>query len=176
MELKPIQIGNFSFRFNPYEFKTYLSSKLCEYNLPFSDYSLTVDNKNVSETIIAKGEFFGNNAYDDFKRLYNLFMQKKSQVLIHPLYSPCYVYFKNLQLLQAPLENYIKYQFELVKIGDLDLKDELLKNTTNKYYVKSGETLFDISAKTGVDIDTIYEKNDITDPFNLTEGEIIIIE
>ena len=59
-----------------------------------------------------EGEFFGAGAYDQFKRLLEVFEQDGAGVLIHPAWQSSKALFTSLKLTQEPRENYVAYSFE----------------------------------------------------------------
>lgn len=61
--------------------------------------------------ITGQGVFFGENAFDNFKQLSQLFEDKEPGNLKHPLWGIRYCYFTGLEMLQEPKENCVSYQF-----------------------------------------------------------------
>lgn len=61
--------------------------------------------------ITGKGTFFGETAFEDFKRLAALFEDAEPGNLEHPLWGIRYCYFTGLELTQEPRENCISYAF-----------------------------------------------------------------
>ena len=62
--------------------------------------------------IPGKGTFYGENAYDEFRRLANVFESGDPGNLQHPLWGIRYCYFTGLELTQEPRDNYVSYKFE----------------------------------------------------------------
>ncbi len=63
-------------------------------------------------TLRGEGEFFGTGAYDQFKRLMEVFEQDGAGVLIHPAWRCSKALFTSLKLTQEPREDYVAYSFE----------------------------------------------------------------
>lgn len=61
--------------------------------------------------ITGSGAFFGENAFDQFKKLALLFEEEDAGNLEHPIWGIRYCYFTGLELIQEPRENYISYKF-----------------------------------------------------------------
>ena len=65
--------------------------------------------------ITGKGTFYGENAYDNFRQLANLFESGEPGNLQHPLWGIRYCYFTGLELTQEPKENCVTYQFQFTQ-------------------------------------------------------------
>ena len=65
----------------------------------------------MQQVITGSGTFFGETAYEDFRRLAELFEDGTPGNLEHPLWGIRYCYFTGLELTQEPRENCISYQF-----------------------------------------------------------------
>ncbi|MBQ3497418.1 MAG: DNA circularization N-terminal domain-containing protein, partial [Oscillospiraceae bacterium] len=59
-----------------------------------------------------EGEFVGEGAYDEFKRLATVFYEGGAGQLIHPVWQTANAYFTALRLVQRPLVDYVQYSFE----------------------------------------------------------------
>jgi len=62
--------------------------------------------------ITGSGVFFGEDAYERFRALTELFEDKEPGNLKHPLWGVRYCYFTGLELTQEPRDNCISYKFE----------------------------------------------------------------
>lgn len=62
--------------------------------------------------ITGSGTFFGETAYEDARKLAELFEDGEAGGLYHPLWGTRYCYFTGLELNQAPGENRVSYQFQ----------------------------------------------------------------
>ncbi len=65
----------------------------------------------LKRTISGSGVFYGENAYDSYKRLMNLFGDPTPGNLQHPVWGIFYCYFTGLEMTQEPEENRISYSF-----------------------------------------------------------------
>ena len=61
--------------------------------------------------ITGSGTFFGDAAYEDFRKLAKLFEDGEAGNLEHPLWGIRYCYFTGLELTQEPRENCVSYAF-----------------------------------------------------------------
>lgn len=59
-----------------------------------------------------EGEFVGDGAYDEFRKLANVFYSPGSGMLIHPVWQPSKAHFVKLELTQQPRSDYVAYRFE----------------------------------------------------------------
>ena len=66
----------------------------------------------VKRTVTGTGVFFGTTAYEDFKKLIELFKEETCGPLVHPVWGSCNMYFTELELTQEPKGNYVAYKFE----------------------------------------------------------------
>ncbi len=62
-------------------------------------------------TVTGTGTFTGTTAYSDFQVLAGLFSQTTVGALYHPIWGVTQAYFTELELTQAPRENYVAYRF-----------------------------------------------------------------
>lgn len=63
-------------------------------------------------TVRGSGVFFGENAYERFRALAELFEDGEPGNLEHPVWGIRYCYFTGLELTQEPREDYVSYTFE----------------------------------------------------------------
>jgi len=121
-----------------------------------------------------EGEFAGEGAYAEFLKLAELFEEDTPGILIHPLFTLPSAYFVSLTLLQKPLPNFVAYSFEfwdssalsaagggaLSSRGENPVTVVQRAETTPVYRtVRQGETLWSISALTGVSPEEIVALN-----------------
>jgi len=61
--------------------------------------------------ITGSGVFYGEGAFDQFKKLAKLFESTTPGNLEHPVWGIRYCYFTGLEMTQEPKENYVSYRF-----------------------------------------------------------------
>lgn len=66
----------------------------------------------MKQKITGKGVFFGENAFETFRALAEVFSEEEAGDLDHPLWGIRHCYFTKLELTQEPKENYVSYTFE----------------------------------------------------------------
>lgn len=62
--------------------------------------------------ITGSGVFFGEDAFQQFEALADLFAEGEAGDLLHPVWGRRYCYLTRLQLTQEPRDNYVSYSFE----------------------------------------------------------------
>jgi len=65
----------------------------------------------MQRVITGTGVFFGETAYEDFRRLAKLFEEEEPGDLELPLWGIRYCYFTGLELIQEPRTDCVSYQF-----------------------------------------------------------------
>lgn len=65
----------------------------------------------VKRVITGSGAFYGEGAFDQFKKLAKLFESKTPGNLEHPVWGIRYCYFTGLEMTQEPREDYVSYRF-----------------------------------------------------------------
>ena len=120
-----------------------------------------------------EGEFTGEKAYDNFKKLAQVFEEGGSGTLVHPVWQLTKAFFVSLTLKQEPRENYVAYTFEFwedVSSGSVFEKvssgaDESAQTDSNvqtgeRYYtVVKGDTLWGIARDNGMTLSELIAKN-----------------
>lgn len=69
----------------------------------------------LKRTISGSGVFYGEDAYDQYKKLQRLAEESSAGNLEHPIFGIRYCYLTLLEVLQEPKENYVSYRFEFTQ-------------------------------------------------------------
>lgn len=72
-----------------------------------------------------EGAFFGQDAYENFRRLADTFRSEGAGTLIHPLWGEMQAVFTALSLCQEPEEDYVSYRFTFRETSALDPMEEV---------------------------------------------------
>ena len=78
--------------------------------VPFGRYHLQ-DLGLCRRVMKGEGEFAGDGAYEEFKKLATVFYGEGSGQLVHPVWQGAKAYFVELSLKQVPRRNYVSYAF-----------------------------------------------------------------
>jgi len=111
MVLKPMSYKNYVWPHNPRTYSITYRRAVATSKIPFGVYhmqDLGLQNRVMS----GEGEFCGEGAYDEFKKLATVFYSDGAGQLIHPVWQVSNAYFVALELLQEPREDYVAYRFE----------------------------------------------------------------
>ena len=87
------------------------------HKVPFGTYVLQNLGRSF-RTLRGDGEFCGDGAYDEFKKLASVFYDNEPGLLIHPIWQNAKAYFVSLEVNQEPREDYVKYSFEFWECYD----------------------------------------------------------
>lgn len=146
------------------------------------------------QILAGEGVFAGENAYEEFKRLSEVFRDKGPGLLIHPVWPAALAYFVDLKVTERPLPDYVKYRFEFWE--DLSGYDGTLRENDdggtaphtqqtapNKqeeshsvYLVRKGDTLWGIAHRFGVSLQALIAANPkIRNPNLIYPGDKVVI-
>ena len=97
----------------PHNPKTYTISyerKVAVHKVPFGRY--VMQDLGLGRRVMrGEGEFYGDGAYGEFKKLASVFYYGGPGTLIHPVWQSANAYFVELSLAQEPRKDYVKYTF-----------------------------------------------------------------
>ncbi|MFR6378468.1 MAG: DNA circularization N-terminal domain-containing protein [Evtepia sp.] len=95
---------------NPRTYRITYQRQVAVQKVPFGRYAL--QNLGLTRRVMeGEGEFFGPEAYDEFRKLASVFYQEGPGMLIHPVWQSANVYFVGLALAQEPKQDYVRYTF-----------------------------------------------------------------
>jgi len=69
----------------------------------------------LKRTITGSGVFYGEDAYEQYKKLQKLSEDMAAGNLEHPIFGIRYCYLTLLEVTQEPKENYVSYRFEFTQ-------------------------------------------------------------
>ena len=69
----------------------------------------------LKRSITGNGVFYGEDAYDQYKKLQRLAEESSAGNLEHPIFGIRYCYLTLLEVTQEPKENYVSYRFEFTQ-------------------------------------------------------------
>ena len=159
-----------------------VSRVVAEHKLPFGR-SVTQDLGQVCRVLEGEGEFAGEGAYEEFKRLATVFYGGGAGVLVHPVWMTTRAYFTELEVVQEPLPDYVRYRFAFCEAGS---EGAALKEVSTsaaggsaagtagaRYHtVVQGDTLWAIAARNGTTVRALCALNpQIANPNRIYPGE-----
>ena len=172
MELSPMRYKNYVWPNNPETYSISYAREVAEHKLPYGR-SVLQDLGMGCRRMEGEGEFFGENAYEEFKKLATVFYEGGAGVLVHPVWQTTRAYFVALSLAQKPLRNYVRYRFAFVET----VEDESTAPTVREHTVVAGDTLWGIARKYGTSVETLLSKNpQIKNPNLIAVGERVRVE
>ena len=172
MELSQMRYKNYVWPNNPETYSISYAREVAEHKLPYAR-SVLQDLGMGCRRMEGEGEFFGENAYEEFKKLATVFYDGGAGVLVHPVWQTTRAYFVSLSLAQKPLRNYVRYRFAFVET----VEDESAEETPREHTVVAGDTLWGIAQKYGTDLAALLEKNpQIKNPNLIRAGEKVRVE
>lgn len=117
------------------------------------------------------GEFFGDKAEESCQYLMHMLRTKESGVLILPSGSDFNAYLNKFTFCKNARKNSISYTFEFTE--NCNSKSEVRDFCFA--VCQSGENAFDIANRCNVSVNDIMIHNDLKTPFDIKEGEKVVI-
>jgi len=171
---------------NPSTYSITYERQVAVHKVPFGRYC-TQDLGMTCRIMRGEGEFAGEGAYDEFKRLATVFYGGGPGLLIHPVWQVSNAYFTALRLEQEPLPDYVHYSFEFRERFD-GYSEELQKLEAQGdtpaaspaprtvHTVAGGDTLWGISLRYGVELKDLLSANPaIKNPNFIRVGDEVVI-
>ena len=111
MKLSPMRYKSYVWPHNPRIYTISYVRRVASSKLPFGRYIMQ-DTGMDYRVLRGEGEFFGEGAYDEFKKLASVFYKSGPGVLVRPIWQSSNAYFVKLQLEEEPISDYVRYSFE----------------------------------------------------------------
>lgn len=165
-----MRFGSFIFPANPKSLEI-CSNTNVSINPVFSANS-SVQNVSVNPVIVkGNGEFFGNNAEELCNCLQHMLKTKESGILILPTTVGMNAYLTDFTFSRSADKSSIYYSFVFTEC--CDNKSE----RRNFYYTSAllGENAFMIANRCGVSVNDIMRNNDFKTPFDIQEGDRVVL-
>lgn len=183
MRLEPMRYKGYTFPHNPRTYTIAFERQVVVHKIPFGRYC--VQDLGLGRRVLrGEGEFAGEGAYDEFKRLASLFYQDGPGILVHPVWQTASAYFTELSLAEEPLPDYVRYRFAFVE--DFPGIREGLKEVAQGvaaaeqrrtvYTVAQGDTLWGVAGRYGVTIEALLRANPaIKNPNLIRVGQQVVV-
>ena len=183
MKLTAMQYKSFVWPHNPKTYRIDYQRAIATHKVPRGRYHLQNMGLRARE-MRGEGEFFGPNAYEDFKRLASLFYEESAGMLVHPVWQSSRAYFTELSLAQEPRADYVRYHFAFLECYegyDSEVLKPVVQETESaqtagseaRYHtVLRGDTLWQIAQQYGTTVAALISLNpQIKNPNLIYAGE-----
>ena len=155
MILSKIRFKGYSWVHNPKILKISKEQNLREHHIPFGKSALQ-DLGGKARIISGTGQLIGEDCIDQYNQLVALHSKEGSGILSLPDTKPYYAFFKSIELACDPTPQVVTYNFVFVE----DVTRQKTSSATMYHTVKNDkETLWDISYKYGVEMNTLVSLN-----------------
>ncbi len=171
MKTAKIRYKGYEWEHNPETLNVLKEDNINEQDLP-SENSIVRHYSSRCRRVSGKGKLVGEDCLKKFNELVKLQSGTESGILSLPNIKPFYAYFRKLELLCEPSPKVITYSFEFIE----DSEKNFIVRENLYHTVSDGETLWDISYKYKVDIETLVSLNpEVKRLDELSEGSRIKI-
>lgn len=188
MLLTPMRYKDYIWPHNPATYSITYERQVAVHKVPFGRHYMQ-DLGMGCRVMRGQGEFAGNGAYDEFKKLATVFYGGGPGLLIHPLWQISNAYFTSLKLEQEPLPDYVRYSFEFrerydgyneelsaVKVSEGNAQQGSGGGQERVCVVVSGDTLWGIAKRYDVAMEELLRVNPgIKNPNLIRVGDRVVI-
>lgn len=167
-----LQFRDFAFPHNPKTLQVDYSRNIKVFRPPMQAEVLQHLGKDF-RVVTGRGEFYGADAFPQFLHLANQFQQEQKGILVLPGFDPFYAWFKSLKLIGEAGSGVLEYAFEFWEVSDPATGTSV---TESRYLPAEGDTLWTVSAATGVSVERLLALNPyIRNPFDVTPGREVAL-
>lgn len=110
MKLAAMRYKDYVWPHNPRVYAIDYERRIGARKVPYGRYCLQ-DLGPAQRVMRGEGEFVGEEAYREFKKLATVFYQEGPGLLVHPVWQTSNAYFVELSLRQEPRPDYVRYAF-----------------------------------------------------------------
>lgn len=174
MKLSPLKYKSYTWPTNPTRYSMRYEKNTAVHHYPYTNINEVDDTGMKPREVSGEGEFVGEGAYDEFKKLASVFYSRGPGALIHPIWQIQQAIFTRLEVEQEPTPNYVKYSFSFiehtpeVKVTEVKKASSSNNNDKNKpktktnskiHTVKSGDTMWAIAKRNNISLKQLVNKN-----------------
>lgn len=165
-----LQFKDFLFPANPYTVEISTAKTLSDQKAP--GWRTTTQEICADPAVITvQGELYGDTAREEMHAMTALQRESGSGELYIPYDDSRRVFFEKLTFTIAADGERITYR----AVFKEDMRAPKPICVVTKTAVQSGENLFDIAARCGVPLEALIQRNGLKSPFDITEGQEILI-
>ena len=140
---------------------------------PVFDGNSVVENVSVNPvTVKCTGEFFGKEGRECCDMIQNLLKQSDAGWLFAPELSPVKAFLTSFSYSKGVDKNSISYVLEFTECCDSSKGTAVINYTV----CRAGENAFDIANRCSIDVETVMKLNDFISPFDINEGDKVMIK
>ena len=166
MKMIKMKYRDFEFEVIPSEVSMKLTKNISKTD--FANHGEKCEEINKKGALISgKGYFVGEDAMNKAYALIRVFNKKGSDFLFTPFCNPKKMLFTSLEIHYSASNSRVEYSFEFTQDG-------FEKNEVYDFgytVALEGENLFDVSSRTGVEVQRLVSLNDFGDLFAVKEGD-----
>lgn len=136
------------------------------------DSPVVLNNITVKPTptvLSGKGYFVGDNALDEAYKLMKIYNEKGSDYVFSPYSVVLKAFFTKFAMSYSAEKRRVEYEFEFTE--DLTGKESTYQFPYT--FVREDENIFDLSDRVGIPVETIIERNNLFDLYNLRKDSRI---
>ena len=192
MLLKPMRYKTYTWPHNPETYTVEYRREVAAHKVPLRGWRLQ-DMGRVHRVLRGEGCFSGAGAYEEFQNLAEGFFQDGPGMLVHPVWRTVNAYFVELELLEEPLPDYVRYSFAFWEDGGasgglteipaetgsgVDGGNTASAGTGDRrsYTVRKGDTLWGIAGRYGVPLTALISANpQIKNPNLIYPGDRVVL-
>lgn len=180
MKLSSMRFKDYVWPHNPRTYEIGFTRDVAVHRVPFGAYVLQQMGRR-QRILRGEGEFVGEGAYAEFKKLATVFYESTPGMLTHPLWDTAQAYFVSLRLKQEPREDYVSYSFEFWECYDhyREKPERVLpaagaQGAAETYTVEHGDSFQSIARAHGLTTAALLALNpQIRNPNALRAGETL---
>lgn len=167
MRLTPMRYKDYIWPNNPESYRISFRRSVAAHKLPGGTYAMQ-DLGTAWRVLEGEGAFAGAGAYEEFKRLATVFHRGGAGVLVHPVWMTTRAYFVELEVLQEPTPDYVRYRFAFwealenaaaLKRVDGAARESAAAKDAREHTVAQGETLWGIAARYDTTVQKLLAAN-----------------
>lgn len=190
MALRAMRYKDYVWPHNPERYQVSFRRKLAAHKAPFGG-TVMQDLGCEYRVMEGEGEFVGEGAYEEFKRLLAVFQEGGAGLLIHPVWEAERAHFAELELTEEPRSSYVRYRFAFWEDGEEEGGLTEVSDTAESHgsgsgtatatghrihTVVKGDTLWGIAKRYGVALtDVIAANPQIRNPNLIYAGEQVTL-
>lgn len=171
MKSNKMMFKDYVFDKNPEKILVKTSKNITKTKIP-DGVTVVRENSSNCAVVTGNGKIFGSDCIIKAYRLKTLHKRKGAGKLCIPNMDAFDAIFSELTYEYNSEKNYVSYSFRFDEV-ETEKKDNCFFTYT---FANSGENAFDVSARTGISIDKIMMLNNFKSPFDIAEGDKVIIK